>query len=135
MTQPVTAASTVASSSWFETQFKALEAKAIAVWQTLEGDVESLAATLLPQLEMDVETALETFGATLVNDAIGLLTGGMSVGEALSTIVTSLVQEIEAQGKTIGLATATTAAQQITSAALAGLKQVASQIPNSKTAP
>jgi hypothetical protein len=129
MTQTTSPADAVASSSWFQAQFDALKAKAIALWQAFEGDVAQLAVTLLPELEVDVETALESFGAALVTDAIGLLTGGSSAGETASTVATNLIQTIEAQGKTIGLATANTAAQQVTSAALAGLQQVAAQIP------
>jgi hypothetical protein len=129
MTQSTSPLGAVASSSWFQTQFDALKAKAVALWQSFEGDVEALAATLLPELEVDVETALETFGEALVGDAIALLTGGSSAGETASSIVTSLVQKIETQGQSIGLATANTAAQQITSAALTGLQQVAAQLP------
>ncbi len=122
------AVAVVASSSWFQIQFDALKAKAVAAWQAFEGDVAALARELLPELEVDVETALETFGTELVGDAIALLSGGGTAAETASGIVTSLIQKIEAQGKTIGLATATTAAQQITRAAIAGLQQVVSQI-------
>lgn len=100
----------------------------MAAWQAFEGDVAALARELLPELEVDVETALETFGTELVGDAIALLSGGGTAAQTASEIVTSLIQKIEAQGKTIGMATATTAAQQITRAALAGLQQVVSQI-------
>ena len=118
----------VASSSWFQAQFDALKAKALAAWRAFEGDIAALANRLLPELEIDVETALETYGSDLVGEAVTLLSGGGTAASTASQIVTSLIQKIEAEGKTIGLATADTAAQQVTSAAIAGLQALVSQI-------
>lgn len=118
----------VVSISWFEEQFEALKTEAISLWSTAVSDVESFANTVLPQLELDVETALAQFGSALLADAIKLLSGGITPGETASTVVTNLVQTVESQGKTIGIATAQTAAQQVTTAALAGLAAAAAQV-------
>ncbi len=119
---------TTQTQSWFQEDFDALKAKAVAAWQAFEGDVKQIAAVVAPEIEADLEQALEKFGEELVQDAVSLFAGGATTGSTASQLTVNLVQKVEAQGKTIAISTAQLAGNQIAVATASGLKTVASQI-------
>lgn len=82
----------------------------------LEGDIATIFAKIEPVIEADVVAAVQAFGQTVVQDVISLLSSGLPSGETISTAADNLIQNVEAQGKTIAVSTANTIASQAVTA-------------------
>jgi uncharacterized protein YoaH (UPF0181 family) len=116
MSQGNTAPS-VAASSPFAQAWAQLKIWAAAEWSAVEGGIQAVIQDVEPVLESDVVAALETFGEDLVEDAVQLLSGGLSSGETVSQVADNLIEKVETQGKSIADSTAVAAAGQVVSAA------------------
>lgn len=121
-----------AAEGWFQAEFDLLKAKAVAAWQAFEGDVVAVAKTVAPEIETDVEQAIEAFGEDLVNEAVSLFRGGATTGSTASQLTTSVVQKVEAQGESIAIGTAQLVGNQVAVAVASGLKTVAAQVAAAK---
>lgn len=118
-------ASSVSATSAFAIAWAQLKAWAATEWQAVEGGVAQAIQDVEPVLENDIVGALEEFGEDLVQDAVQLLSGGLSTGQSISTVADNLVMKVGAQGKTILQSTAVAAAGQVVSAAQAQLGAMA----------
>jgi len=118
---PTAAASATPPAAGLADAWTNLLAWADAKWTAFEGDVSSFVNTEVPILEADVVALLNAFGEDLIGDAVTALGTGSTPGATASSIVTSLVQKVEAQGAAIVISTAQTAASQIVTAAQAKL--------------
>lgn len=86
-------------------------AKVTAFFKSAEADFGKFAAAFLPKVEATVEAALEDLaeiaGKAILGEALKTISGAEKFGNA----VTNVVQTVEAQSKTVILATAQNAVQ------------------------
>lgn len=89
-----------------------------------EAKIAPIAQHFLSQVISDVEVALEDIAGIAVNAVLAQATNALTGQEKFGGAVTSVIQTVEAQGKTVAFATAQMATQQ----AFLAVQQVAQTV-------